>query len=304
MDRAVIVIAGPTASGKTTLGIQLAQQTDGEIISADSRQIYRHMDIGTAKPTSAERSEVPHHLIDIVDPDTPYSADTFAHDASGLIEDVARRGHQPIVVGGAGFYLEALFDGLSPVPSTPDEIRKEVGERVQSDPKGAYRELQRIDPETASSLTGSDRQRISRALEVHASTGYPISHFQAQPRVPATLRKAVRFGLSWDRGRLYDRINQRVITMVEEGLVEETQSLFELGYDRETYALKTFGYREIGAHIEDEMTLEDAIVEIQVRTRHYAKRQLTWFRNRSSLKWLGADAPDNVDVILTSATNA
>lgn len=301
MDRSVIVIAGPTASGKTALGVQLGQQLDGEIISADSRQIYRHMDIGTAKPTPAERSATPHHLIDIVDPDTPYSADAFAHDASALIEDIAGRGRQPIVVGGAGFYLEALFDGLSPVPSTPDEIRKEVGERVLSDPSGAYRELQRVDPKTASSLTGSDRQRISRALEVHASTGHPISHFQAQPRVPATLRKAVHFGLSWDRARLYDRINQRVMTMVDQGLVEEIRSLFELGYDRKTYALKTFGYREIGAHLEGEMTLDDAIVEMQVGTRHYAKRQLTWFRNRSSLRWLDADASENVDIIIAPA---
>ena len=292
------MIAGPTASGKTSVGIRLAQRLGGEIISADSRQIYRYMDVGTAKPTPAERAATPHHLIDIVDPDTPYNASDFAQAAGVLIEEILGRGCQPIIVGGAGFYLEALFDGLSPIPSSSDELKSAVYERVRSDAGSAYKELQSVDPETAANLIVSDRQRIARALEVYESTGKPISHFQTRPRVPATTRKAIQFGLSWNRTRLYDRINRRVETMIEEGLVDELRKLFKRGYHRNTYALKTFGYREIGAYLDGEISLEEAVATIQTGSRHYAKRQLTWFRNRSSLRWLDAEASDPVVAIL------
>ncbi len=298
MGAEVIVITGPTASGKTDLGVKVALLTDGEIISADSRQIYRYMDIGTAKPTVEERGGIPHHLIDIVDPDTPYNASAFAESAARLIEEIVGRGRQPIVVGGSGFYIEALFHGLSPIPTVPEEVKKDVAACVRSDARKAFRDLERCDPEIAQKLKVSDRQRISRALEVFASTGLPISHFQTLDRVPATTRRAIPFGLRWTRKRLYERINGRAIHMIASGLVEEVRALFERGYDREAYAMKTFGYREVGNHLAGELPLDDATTQIQIGSRHYAKRQLTWFRNRSRLKWLDPEQGDPAGAII------
>jgi tRNA dimethylallyltransferase len=300
MDDRVIVIAGPTASGKTAIAIRVARELRGEIVSADSRQIYRYMDVGTAKPTPTERSEVPHHLIDCVNPDTPFSAAEFAAQSSELIEDILARNLRPIVVGGAGFYLEALFDGLSPVPSVPAELKQRISADVRKDVENAFSDLRRVDPDTAEILNVSDPQRIARALEVYAFTGEPISYFQSLPRIPATKRSSVKFCLSPDRSVLYDRINRRTVEMFENGLVEETKALFELGYDRNTYALKTFGYREICAHLADEMDLDKAMESIQTGTRHYAKRQLTWFRNRSKMSWLDPTLSETTETIAAS----
>jgi tRNA dimethylallyltransferase len=302
MSYHIIVIAGPTAAGKTAVGIRLAQAIGGEIISADSRQIYRYMDIGTAKPTQEERAEVPHHLLDIVDPDTPFSAAEFSAQAASKVEGILARGRNVVVVGGAGFYLEALFEGLSPVPSVPSDLKNRIAERVASDVEGAYDELKRIDPETGAALKISDRQRIGRALEVHAHSGRPISYFQKLPRVPGTERKPIRFCLAPTRETLYARINLRTTDMIEGGFIDETKSLFDRGYDRQTYALKTFGYREIGAHLSGDLGLSETIALIQQGTRRYAKRQLTWFRNRSEMTRLDPGEADPVRSILDAIT--
>jgi tRNA dimethylallyltransferase len=297
----LIVIAGPTASGKTALGIRLAEILGGEIVSADSRQIYRFMDVGTAKPTPSERNAVPHWMLDFVDPDTPFSAAEFASKSSDHIEGILSRNLTPIVVGGAGFYLEALFDGLSPVPSVPPAVKERVSAAVRVNVSEAFSRLQEIDPETAENLKITDPQRIARALEVHAFTGLPLSHFQSLPRIPGTDRDTIRFCLAPDRRTLYDRINLRTTEMFENGFIEETQALFERGYDRNTYALKTFGYREIGAYLAGEMHLEETIESIRAGTRQYAKRQLTWFRNRSEMTWLDPNENDPVDAVLAQA---
>ena len=180
----------------------------------------------------------------------------------------------------------------------PEEVKKDVAACVRSDARKAFRDLERCDPEIAQKLKVSDRQRISRALEVFASTGLPISHFQTLDRVPATTRRAIPFGLRWTRKRLYERINGRAIHMIASGLVEEVRALFERGYDREAYAMKTFGYREVGNHLAGELPLDDATTQIQIGSRHYAKRQLTWFRNRSRLKWLDPEQGDPAGAII------
>ena len=298
MSDLLIVIAGPTASGKTALGIRLAEILGGEVVSADSRQIYRYMDVGTAKPTPAERDAVPHWMLDLVDPETPYSAAEYASTSSTYIEDILSRNLTPIVVGGAGFYLEALFDGLSPVPSVPQDVKERVSAEVRTNVTKAFLRLQEIDPETAEKLKITDLQRIARALEVHTYTSLPLSHFQSLPRLPGIDRATIRFCLAPNRRTLYDRINLRTTEMFENGFIEETQALFDRGYDRDTHALKTFGYREIGAYLAGEIHLEDAVESIRARTRQYAKRQLTWFRNRSEMTWLDPNENDPVDAVL------
>ena len=299
MEHPVIVIAGPTASGKTGIGARLAKQLKGEVISADSRQIYRHMNIGTATPQAAEQDGVPHHLLNFVDPVERYSASRFAREASGLIESILGRRRVPIVVGGSGFYLEALFTGLSEIPEISAETRSRVETMVSDDAVAAHRALEEVDPQAAATHPPSDPQRLSRALEVYQETGKPISWYRTHPRKPGTRREALWFGLEWDRAELYDRINERTLSMMSDGFVEEVSGLLESGYTRETYALKTFGYREICAMLQGEMTEEDAVSAIQLGTRHYAKRQMTWFRNRSQLNWVQASG-DPLETILSS----
>lgn len=297
MTPEIVVIAGPTASGKTGLGVRLAERLGGEVVSADSRQIYRYMDVGTAKPTPDETRGIPHHLIDIVDPDQTYSASQFASAAAETIESIIDRGRMPIVVGGSGFYLEALFQGLSPIPDIPEEVRAEIAARVRSDPVAAHTRLQSVDPVAADRFPATDPQRVARALEVHAASGRTLSHFQSLPREPGTRRRSVSFGLEWPRAHLYERINLRTRQMLEDGLINEVEALFSRGYDRETYALKTFGYREIGAYLDGEMDLATATDAISQGTRRYAKRQLTWFRNRSDLTWVPGEGGDPLPAV-------
>ena len=286
MDAPILVIAGPTASGKTSLAIELARGLDGEIISADSRQIYRCMNVGTAKPTPDEQAAAVHHLIDIVDPDVVYDASQWASAAAAAIDSIISRDRLPIIAGGSGFYIEALFAGLSPIPSIPGELRHHVKQTVTNDPDAAHAELAKRDPEAAGRISPSDPQRLSRALEVYKATGKPISYFQSLPKKPATKRPYLGFGLDWPRETLWGRINQRSEAMIDGGLLEETRALFECGYDRTTYALNTFGYREMAAVMEGDLSMEDALEALQQGSRQYAKRQMTWFRNRSGLNWI------------------
>ncbi|MDA0710371.1 MAG: tRNA (adenosine(37)-N6)-dimethylallyltransferase MiaA, partial [bacterium] len=202
----VLVIAGPTASGKTAVGIGLAQALNGEIISADARQIYRYMDIGTAKPTLEERKHAKHHLIDQIDPNTDYSAGQFAKDATAVMQTILQAGKVPIVVGGAGLYLKALFDGFSPMPEIPNEIRAALQSASLHDLASAYAQLKAVDPEWAAKIQPSDRQRIVRGLEVFEATGKTLTYLQAQPAVaPEGHWRPRWFGLRWPRGVLYDR---------------------------------------------------------------------------------------------------
>lgn len=286
----IVVIAGPTASGKTALGIEIAGALNGEIISADARQVYRWMDIGTAKPTVEEQQAAPHHLIDVVNPDEPYSAGQFAQDGASAIEDILQRGRVPILVGGSGLYLKALLEGFSPVPDVPADLRSKVQEEAGQDLSGLYSRLQELDPEWAEKVHPNDTQRIVRGIEVFEAVGKKLSDFQKMPGKPAGNWRARWFGLSVDREQLYDRINLRAERMVEQGLIEEIRRLKERGFHIGLNALNTFGYREMFDFLEGRRTLEEALGEIQQGSRRYAKRQMTWFRGLSQMTWIEPEA--------------
>lgn len=295
----VVVIGGPTASGKTSVGINLAKALNGEIISADARQIYRYMDIGTAKPTADEQKEAVHHLIDIVDPDAYYSAGQFAKDAQACISNIVHEGKIPILVGGAGLYLTALLDGFAPIPDIPEPIRDALRMRASENLSGLYLHLQEVDPEWASKIQPTDPQRIVRGLEVFESTGKTLTHFQNLPREPAGGQWRTRwFGLDWPRDVLYERINQRALQMVDEGLVDEVKALLARGYSPEMNALKTFGYREFFNYLNSALSLDAAIEDLQKGSRRYAKRQLTWFRGNERMTWIKAGEGDPAFEIL------
>ncbi len=300
----VLVVAGPTASGKTALGIKLAQKLNGEVISADARQIYRFMDIGTAKPTVEERAAVRHHLIDVVDPDTHYSAGQFAEDAAAVVRDILKRRKTPIVVGGAGLYIRALLDGFSPMPEIPSEIRERLQAQARCNLSDAYEKLRQVDPEWAKKVQPSDVQRIVRGLEVFEASGKTLSDHQKQPLNPPGEWSSAWFALQWDREVLYDRINRRAFQMIDEGLVAEVEGLIKKGYTSDLNALKTFGYRDFFEFLAGGITLEEAVIELQQGTRRYAKRQMTWFRKEECIHWISADEQDPVERILKQLEKA
>ena len=294
----ILVIAGPTASGKTAVGIELAQRLNGEIISADARQIYRFMDIGTAKPTAEERSAVRHHLIDFVNPDEDYSAGQFAEDASAVIGDILCRGKTPIVVGGAGLYIRALFDGFSPMPKIPAEIRVRLKEEGRESLPELYNRLCEVDPEWAAKIQATDTQRILRGLEVFEASGKPLSEHQKVPPTPPIRHTASYLGLYWEREVLYDRINARACLMFQNGLIVEAKSLRDRGYSSDLNALNAFGYREIFQYLDGETTLDRALADLQQGTRRYAKRQMTFFRKNERIQWVDGSDVDVADAIL------
>ena len=294
----ILVIAGPTASGKTAVGIELAQRLNGEIISADARQIYRFMDIGTAKPTAEERAAARHHLIDFVNPDEDYSAGQFAEDASVVIGDILRRGKVPIVVGGAGLYIRALFDGFSQMPKIPMEIRTRLQEEGKYCLPKLYERLCEVDPEWAAKIQATDTQRILRGLEVYEASGKPLSEYQKVPPTPPIRHTASYFGLRWEREALYERINSRARLMIENGLIEEAASLRDKGYTPDLNALNAFGYREIFQYLNGETTLDRALADLQQGTRRYAKRQMTFFRRDERIAWIDGSDDGVADTIL------
>lgn len=290
----ILVLAGPTASGKTAVGIELARQLNGEIISADARQIYRLMDIGTAKPTLEERAAARHHLIDFVDPAAGYSAGQFAKDAAAVIGDVLSRGKTPLVVGGAGLYIRALCDGFSPMPDIPAEIRTRLRAEARDGLSNLYEKLRAVDPKWASKIQATDTQRIVRGLEVYEASGKPLSaHQEVPPRIRYT---ASRFALCWAREVLYERIDARTRQMFARGLIEEARRLRAMGYASDRNALKTLGYREAFRYLDDEIALDCAIADVQRATRRYAKRQMTFFRKDKRIAWV--DAHGAADAIL------
>jgi len=284
----VLALVGPTAVGKTELGIALAEALGGEVISADSRQVYRYMDIGTAKPTPEQRAKVPHHMIDVVLPDQYFSAGEYARLAAEAIQDVARRGKVPIVVGGSGLYLSALFDGLFEERARNPALRQALRERAQREgPEALHLELRKVDPEAAARIHPHDLQRIVRALEVYRTTGRPISAWQKERRPP--LKAQVTWvGLDMERSELYRRIDLRVEEMVERGLVDEVRTLIGMGYGPELPALRTVGYKEVFPYLEGKRGLEETIAQIKRNTHSYARRQLIWFRRDPRIKWLDA----------------
>jgi len=294
MDHRIITIVGPTASGKTAVALDVAAAVGGEIVSADSRQLYRYMDIGTAKPTAAERSRAKHHLIDILEPAERYDASRYADDAEDVIASLIERGVEPLVVGGTGLYVRSLFEGLFKGPGRDDEIRQTLEERVVA--VGApvlHAELVKVDPTTAARVHENDSTRIVRALEVFTLTGIPMSEWQRGPSRQPRYRPAY-YALSLDREVLHERISARVDRMMEAGLVEEIRDLLVSRRLRPgVAAADAVGYREIIEALADggdPARLRSAAEDIKTNTRRYARRQMTWFRSLDGVVWLDVGA--------------
>jgi tRNA dimethylallyltransferase len=285
----VLAIVGATATGKSALGMALAEILPGEIVNADALQVYRGFDIGTAKPGPAERARVPHHLIDILDPHETYSAGEFARRAQEAIAGIQERGRVPIVVGGSGLYLRALFEGISPVPPGDLEVRRTLRARLEAEGLTPLREeLARLDPQTAARLSAGDTQRVLRALEVALVSGRPLSSWIEEQPFGTQRIAVVRIGLTLPRSILYDRIAGRVARMMEAGWREEVAGLLRQGLSPRLPAFQAIGYRQLVRCLEGNGSLEETAAEIVKETRRFAKRQETWFRKEPDVTWFSA----------------
>lgn len=285
----VICIVGPTASGKTGLGVKIAQLTDGEVISADSMQIYKYMDIGTAKPTPEEMRGIPHHLIDFLEPASEYSVVSYVKDAKEAIVSVWKRGKRPVLVGGTGQYFSALVNNISfdETESDPSLVRK-LHEYAKVNGNAAlHRRLREFDPGAAEAIHQNNLKRVVRALEMRLLTGLTLSERNEKSRLRPVFARYRAFGIDIDRGELYDRIEKRVDAMIESGLAEEAKSIFAMNPGRT--ASQAIGYKELKPYLDGETDLGTAKELIKKNTRNYAKRQLTWFRHEPSVEWLGPD---------------
>jgi len=293
----VLAIVGPTASGKTPLAIELAGMLDGEIVSADSRQVYKYLDIGTAKPPPSELNKIPHHFINMLDPDQDYSAGKFGIDAAKTIDDIARRKKLPILVGGSGLYVKAAIDGLFEGPGKDPEIREHLEQQwKEHGAEELIRKLRAVDPESAEKSDIHKPRRIIRALEVYYITGKPISQLHSeQERVHSF--STHQFALNWDREVLYAMINKRVDRMLKDGLVDEVKSLSQRGYGVHLNALNTVGYKEVFEFLEGKIDSDTMGELIKRNTRRFAKRQLTWFRADKRIKWMKAGSEADLHLI-------
>ncbi len=285
-SKPLIVLAGPTASGKTSLALRLAQEFNGEIVSCDSVAVYREMEIGTAKPTREERALVQHHMIDIAWPDESCTAGDYSRQAREALTGISERGHLPIVAGGTGLYLRALIDGLFPAPPQKpgqrDRLRKLATTRG---PAYLHRMLTRLDPAAAAAIHLNDVPKVIRAIEVSIAADQPLTHQWQKGRDTLTGYRIFYLGLNPPRARLYERINQRAAAMFDRGLVEETERLIAR-YGAECRPLTSLGYDQARAVLENEITREQAVAQTQQGHRNYAKRQLTWFRREPDMHWL------------------
>ena len=299
----IITIAGPTASGKTALSIQLAKEMDGEIVSCDSMQVYKDMDIGTAKPTLEEQAGIPHHMLSVAEPWEDFSVSRYCAMADPIVEDILRRGKSPIIVGGTGLYMDALIRGnaFAPCPSTG---RREELEALAASQgiEAVIEKLREVDPESAARLHPSDQKRIIRAMEVYLETGMTITEHNRKTQEIPPKYQPIRFALT-DRQRqtLYDRIDRRVDAMVEAGLMGEIQGLLARGIPEKCTAMQAIGYKEFVAALHGESTLEEAAQQVKQSSRRYAKRQLTWFRRNPENIWLIREDGQTSMEILESA---
>lgn len=298
----VIVIGGPTASGKTGLGVQLAKRVNGEVVSADSMQIYKDMDIGTAKATIEEMDGIRHYLLDFVSPDERYSVADFKRDAEEKIEEILAKGKVPIVVGGTGLYIDTLVYGIEYPDIEFDEVyRNELMERAETDEGLAnlYEEAKRIDPEAAQKISSNDRKRITRILEIYRATGKNKTEMERISRLNGPKYDYKVFAIDMDREKLYERINLRVDLMIKDGLVDEVRRIVAK-YDRFPTAMQGLGYKEVVEYLNNEVTYEEMIEKIKQETRRYAKRQLTWFRKNKDIVWLDGllQKEENIEIIL------
>lgn len=286
MKPKLVIILGPTAVGKSAVALELATQIGGEIINADSQQVYRQMNIGTGKPAEADRARVPHHLIDVVDPDEEFNAAIYRRLALERIDQIHERGKTVVVCGGTGLYLKALTRGLFFGPEQNPEVRGELAREIQEKGLSAlYHRLTEVDPAAHSRIHPNDRQRIIRALEVYQLTGKPMSQWQQEHGFGDEPFDTLKIGLQRERTELYDLINGRCDRMIEEGLLDEVRELVAQGYTLDLKPLQSVGYRQMGLVLQGMLIVEKAVEEMKQETRHLAKRQLTWFRGDHEIRW-------------------
>lgn len=289
MERRLLAIVGPTATGKTEVGVRVAEALEGEIVSADSMQVYRGMDIGTAKPTPEQRERVPHHLVDILDPNEEFSVADYRARADAAIEDIWSRGKQPVLVGGSGFYVRALIEEMDFSAASPNaELRARL--EAEAEAKGVealHARLAEVDPRSAERIHPNDKKRIIRAIEVYEQTGEPMSARRRQlDRAAAARYNVCEYGLFLPRRELYRRIEERIDRMMEAGLAEEAERLLSQGYGEDLVAMKGLGYAQLAPYVRGAVTLEEAVRLLKRDTRRFAKRQMTWFRSDARVEWL------------------
>ncbi len=295
MKSRLLCLLGPTAVGKTEIAIQLAQRLNAEIVSVDSRQIYRQMDIGTAKPTLEEQQAARHHLIDCVDISQPFSVADYQALADAAIADIQSRGRRVLLVGGAGLYFRAIIDGLFEGPGADMALRKQLEQEASQHGVDVLHErLRACDPESAERIHPNNVVRVIRALEVYALTGTPMSEHQQQWHQENQRYPFIAFCLTMPRALLYRRIEQRVDIMLANGLLAEVESLLAAGYARDTAALRSFGYKELIAYLDGHCTYLEAVVQLKQNTRRFAKRQLTWFRKDTRIEWIDRNATPDI----------
>lgn len=297
----LICIAGPTASGKTALSIQLAKELDAEIVSCDSMQVYRRMDIGTAKPTLQERAGIVHHMLDVADPQEDFSVSRYCGMAAPIVDDILSRGKTAIIVGGTGLYMDALIRGndFAPYPCTGRREMLEAQAR-QEGIEVIWRQLKEVDPESAQRLHLSDKKRIIRAMEVYLETGETITAHNEKTRSKPSRYQPLWFALEdTDRTQLYARIDRRVEQMLHDGLLDEIRSLLADNIPTKCTAMQAIGYKEFLAVLNGTCTIEEATAQVQQSSRHYAKRQLTWFRRNQEIHWLRRETGMDTDKILS-----
>ena len=299
----LLVICGPTASGKTALAVALAKRTGGEVVSADSMQIYRRMDIGTAKPTAEEMDGVPHHMLDVADPGEDYSVARYVEEASACVEDILARGKLPIVAGGTGMYIDNLLAGRTFAAFT-GKWRQILQDRAAKEGIAAlYRELEQVDPQRAARLHLADEKRIIRALEVWHETGETITEHDRRTAALPPRYEAARIGLTFAaRADMWARIDRRVDQMMAAGLVEEVEGLLASGVPERCTAMQAIGYKEMAAALRAGRPAAEAAEEIKLRSRQYAKRQLTWFRREPSVKWITWEKIPDFSMALQNST--
>mgnify|MGYP001250944118 FL=1 len=291
----IILLAGPTASGKTRLAIDLARELGTEIVNADSMQVYRHMDIGAAKPTPEERALAKHHLLDAADPNEPFDAARYLELARPVVEALHRKGKVPLVVGGTGLYMKVLTRGICEGPPADAVLRARISAELKERGLAALRaELEAVDPVLARRIHPNDRQRIVRAVEVFRATGKPLSTWQELHGFQESRYTALKLFLHREREDLYRRIDRRTLRMVEAGLADEVRQLLAMGYGPELKPMQSLGYRQMTDHLLGKIDLEEAVRQIQRDTRHYAKRQITWFRGDPEFRWVDAEKREEI----------
>jgi len=301
VKKKVIVIGGPTATGKTALSIELAKQVDGEIISADSMLIYKGMDIGTAKPTIEEREGIAHYMIDVIEPNQRFSVADYKKGAIKAIEEILKKGKVPIIVGGTGLYIDTLIYGIDyPDIEIDLEYRKKLEERIEKEGLDKlYEEAKEIDSEAIQKISQNDQKRICRILELYQATGKTKTELEIESRKNGIPYEYHMFAINMERERLYERINKRVDLMLEQGLIEEVQNIWET-YQEFPTAMQGLGYKEVVEYLENKISKEEMIEKIKMETRRYAKRQFTWFRKNKETIWLDgfASLQNNIEIIL------